>query len=136
MGKGKGAVNEDIMELFFEQERRSERDLWEKIRTEYLGGGLGAVGIDEVLSNARAGRVERMVVIRTFQPEGRRCRDCENLDVGAVETCSNCGSESLFEVDVVNEIVEMLKLTGADVDFADPIETLTQAGDIAGLLRY
>jgi hypothetical protein len=53
-----------------------------------------------------------------------------------VETCSACGSQSLFEVDVVNEIVEMLKLTGASADFADTIETLTEAGDIAALLRY
>jgi len=136
LGKGKGALNKDIMELFFEQERRSERDLWEKIRTEYLRGGLGAVGLGEVLSAAKAGRVEQMVVTRMFKPEGRRCRDCENLDAGAVETCSTCGSKSLFEVDVVNEIVEMLKLTGAEVDFAYPIQSLVEAGEIAVLLRY
>jgi peptide chain release factor subunit 1 len=134
--KGESAVNEDIMELFFEQERQSERDLWEKIRAEYLRGGLGVVGLDEVLSAAKEGRVEKMIVNRTFKPEGRRCRDCETLDVGPVERCSACGSESLFVVDVVNEIVEMLKLTGAEADFADPIETLVEAGKIAALLRY
>ncbi len=42
----------------------------------------------------------------------------------------------MFEVDVVNEIVEMLKLTGAEADFVDPIDTLTEAGQIAALLRY
>ena len=42
----------------------------------------------------------------------------------------------MFEVDVVNEIVEMLKLTGAETDFADPIQTLMDAGEIAALLRY
>ena len=30
----------------------------------------------------------------------------------------------------------MLKLTGAEVDFADPIHTLTEAGRIGALLRY
>ena len=134
--KGEGAVNEDIMELFAEQERESERDLWEKIRAEYLRGGLGVVGLEDVLSAAKTGRVEQMIVNRTFKPEGRRCRDCENLDVGPVEKCSECGSESLFEVDMVNEIVELLKLTGAETDFADPIETLTESGEIAALLRY
>jgi len=134
--KGEAAINEDIMELFFEQERQSERELWEKIRAEYLRGGLGVVGLDEVLSVAKAGRVEKMIVNRTFKPEGRRCRDCENLDVGPAEMCSACGSKSLFEVDVVNEIVEMLKLTGAQADFADAIDTLVEAGEIAALLRY
>lgn len=134
--KGEGAVNEDIMELFTEQERQSELDLWEKIRAEYLRAGLGVAGLDEVLSAAKTGRVETMIVNRSFKPEGRRCRECENLDVGSVETCSACGSNSLFEVDVVNEIVEMLKLTGAETDFADPIQTLVDAGEIAALLRY
>jgi peptide subunit release factor 1 (eRF1) len=136
LSKGESTVNKDIMDLFFEQERQSERDLWEKIRGEYLRGGLGVVGLDAVLSAARTGRVEQMIVNRTFKPEGRRCRDCENLDLGALESCSACGSKSLFEVDVVNEIVEMLKLTGATADFADPIDTLVEAGEIAALLRY
>lgn len=134
--KGEGAVNEDIMDLFAEQERQSELDLWEKIRAEYLRGGLGVVGLEEVLSAAKVGRVETMIVNRSFKPQGRRCRKCENLDFGQVGTCSTCGSDSLFEVDVVNEIVEMLKLTGAETDFADPIQTLLDAGDIAALLRY
>jgi peptide chain release factor subunit 1 len=136
LGKGEGAVNKDIMDLFFEQERQSEQDLWEKIRSEYLRGGLSVVGLDEVLSAAKAGRVEKMIVNRTFKPKGRRCRNCENLDLGAVKTCSACDSKSLFEVDVVNEIVEMLKLSGAETDFADPIQTLVDAGEIAALLRY
>jgi hypothetical protein len=42
----------------------------------------------------------------------------------------------LFRIGVVNEIVEMLKLSGAAVDFANPIETLEEAGEIAALLRY
>jgi peptide chain release factor subunit 1 len=136
LGKGEATVNRDIMDLFFEQERQSERDLWEKIRNEYLRGGLGIVGLDAVLSVAKIGRVEQVIVNRTFNPEGRRCRECDNLDVGAAEACSACGSASLFEVDVVNEIVEMLKLTGATADFADPIDTLVEAGEIAALLRY
>jgi hypothetical protein len=37
---------------------------------------------------------------------------------------------------MVNEIVELLALTGAQADFVDPIEGLTAVGDIAALLRY
>jgi len=134
--KGEAHVNADILAVFTEQERESERDLWERIRVEVMRGGLGAAGIEDVLAAARVGRVEKMIVSRSFKPEGRRCRDCEKLDVGAPTECPACGSASLFEVDLVNEIVEILKKTGADVDFADPIETLTEAGKIAALLRY
>ena len=136
LSKGDYAINQDIMELFLEQERRSELDLWEKIQGHYLRGGLAAVGIDEVLWAAKSGRVEQMIVNRSFSPEGRRCRDCTNLEIGVAQRCSGCGSESLFRIGVVNEIVEMLKLSGAEVDFADQIEALEEAGEIAALLRY
>ena len=136
LSKGEYAINQDIMDLFLEQERRSEMDLWEKIQGQYLRGGLAAVGIDEVLWAAKSGRVEEMIVNRTFSPEGRRCRDCSNLEIGVALRCPACGSESLFRIGVVNEIVEMLKLSGAEVDFADPIEELEEAGGIAALLRY
>jgi len=134
--RGKEAVNQDIMALFVEQERQSEQDLWEKIRAEYLRGGLGVVGLADVLAAAKTGRVERMIVNRAFAPEGRRCRACDHLEIGAVETCSACGATSLFKVGVVNEIVEMLERSGAEADFADPIDTLIEAGEIAALLRY
>jgi peptide subunit release factor 1 (eRF1) len=124
------------MELFFEEERKSEKELWERIRNEYLRGGLAAVGLEDVLDAAEEGRVEKMIVDRTFRPEGNRCYECNNLSVGKAERCSACGAQSLYNVGLVNEIVEMLALTGADVDFSDPIEGLTEAGQIAALLRY
>lgn len=136
VGEGEGELHRDLMELFLHEERRSERDLWERIRTECCRGGLGVAGLEEVLRAAKEGRAEKMIVDRAFNPEGRRCRDCGNLDAGPVEACSACGSTSLFPVDVVNEIVEMLELSGAEADFTDPIPTLSEAGRIAALLRY
>jgi peptide chain release factor subunit 1 len=136
LGKGQGAVNRDIMDLFTQEERRSEEVLWERIRAEYLRGGLGAVGVEAVLAAALAGRVDTMIIERDFRPEGRRCRDCEHLSAGSVEACPACGSASLFEVDVVNELVELAEKTGAEVDFTDPTAGLSEAGHVAALLRY
>ena len=136
LGRSEGELHKDIMELFLEEERKSERELWERIRTEYLKGGLAAVGLDEVLNAAKEGRVETMIVDRAFRPEGMRCRECDSLYAGKIEACSVCASKSFYKVGVVNEIIEMLELTGADVVFADAIQTLTDAGRIAALLRY
>jgi peptide chain release factor subunit 1 len=136
LGQSEGELNRDIMELFAEEERRSERDLWEKIRRERLRGGLAAIGLDEVLAAAKVGRVEEMIVNRDFKPEGRRCRDCCQLEAAAVAACSACGSTSVYPVGTVNEIVELLMLTSATVDFAEAIPELTQAGEIAASLRY
>ena len=136
LSKGEGTLNRDIMDLFQEQERQSEQVLWERIRTEVLREGLGIVGLDSVADAAQAGQIDTLIVDRHFKPTGQRCRDCENLQRKVQETCSQCGSTSLFEVDMVNELVEWVKQSGGDVDFTDPIDTLTQAGQIAALIRY
>lgn len=136
LGQKEGEIHKDIMDLLFEQERMSEQDLWERIRTEYFKSGLAVIGLDEVLEAAKELRVEKMIVNRMFRPEGRKCYNCSNVHSGVVEACSACGSKSLFKIDVVNEIVEMLEQTGADTDFVDPIQTLIDAGEIAALLRY
>ena len=129
-------INRDIMELFAEQERQSEQELWEKIRAEYLRGGLGIVGLAQVLTAAKAGQIESLLVDRSFKAKGKRCRDCERLDGHDTAACTECGSTSCFEVDLVNEVVELVKQAGGQVDLADPINTLSQAGSIAALTRY
>lgn len=136
LGKGEQVVNREIRELFLERERRTELDLWEKIRSEYLGGGLGVVGVDEVWRAVSEGRAESVIVIRDLEAGGMRCRECENLRPGRDVVCTACGSQSLFPVDMVNEIVEAAKRSGAEVDFCDPIFTLEEAGGIAAFLRY
>ena len=137
LGKGERAVYEqDVMDLFMEQERLSEAALWEKIRLEYLRGGLAVAGLEDVLAAAELGQVESVVVDRGYRPEGRRCRDCGALIGSAAAKCPACSSDSLFEVDVVNEIVELLARSGGEADFVDTIDTLKVVGGIAALLRY
>lgn len=136
LSKGEGDIEREIWELFAEQERESERGLWDRIRDAYLAGGRGAVGAEDVLAAVEEGRAHEIIVIRGFAPPGRRCRDCGKLSPGEPATCPACGSESVFAVDLVEEIVEIAHKTGAPVDFSDPIETLAESGSIAALLRY
>jgi peptide chain release factor subunit 1 len=132
----KDELNEDIREAFLDLERQSEEDLWEEIRTAYLQGGRAAVGLADVVQAAGQGRVDTAIIDRNFHPEGRRCRECDSLAVGTPETCPGCGSDSLFEVDVSDELVRLLEVTSAEIEFADPIDTLTEAGGVAARLRY
>jgi hypothetical protein len=80
--------------------------------------------------------VETVLVARSFKPEGSRCRGCDRLHADIVERCAGCGSDSVYGVGVVNELCEQLARTGAEVDFADPLTGLDDAGHIAALLRY
>jgi peptide subunit release factor 1 (eRF1) len=122
--------------MFAQAEREAEAQLWEKIKGEYCRGGLAVTGAEDVLKAAAVGRVEKIAVTRDAKIPGVRCRDCENLQAGAPEKCTICSSESVFKVDLVNELVELLALSSAEADFVDPIEGLSNAGDVAALLRY
>jgi peptide chain release factor subunit 1 len=136
MSAGDDQVFDTAFDLFFAQERESEAQLWERIKAEYCRGGLAAVGPADVLKAAAVGRVETMAVTRNAKIPGVRCRDCENLLPGTPESCTICGSESVFKVDLVNELVELLALSSAEADFVDPIPALSDMGDVAALLRY
>lgn len=130
------AMLEEAFELFFEEERRSEQRLWDRIKNEYMKDGLAVAGATKVLDAVKVGRVDALVVTRDAEIQGTRCRDCENVVHGTPKTCQICGSKSVFPVDLVEELVDHAARTDARVDFADPISGLTEVGDVAALLRY
>lgn len=134
--KGDASVNADIWELFAEVERECESGHWERIRREYLRSGLAVVGIENVLAAVIEGKVDMMVVCKDFNHIGYRCRECETLFLEPLEVCTTCNSTSLYEVDAVNELVELVVRQSGETDFVDPIDTLIESGCIAALLRY
>jgi peptide subunit release factor 1 (eRF1) len=135
-----GAELEGLLEtaraLADEQERAEEKRLWERIRDEYLKGGLAALGERDVLAAAREGRVEALLLARDARLRGMRCRDCELLAAAKPQQCPGCRSTSVFEVDLVNELVALAATTSAETEFADPTPELEEAGGVAALLRY
>lgn len=130
------ALWDEAFSMYFEEERASEESLWEQIKSEYMRDGQAVVGAEEVLRAAAVGRVEKMIVTRDAKIAGMRCRTCENLSAKVSETCPVCGSGDVFKVDLINELVELLAASGAETEFADPIEGLTSVGDVAARLRY
>lgn len=129
-------VWQKALALYDEEERHEERELWGAIRAEYLGGGRAAMGPEETLAAAAAGRVRTLLVTRDATPESTHCRTCENPSAGSHERCPVCGSEDVFHDDLVNTVVDLVERFGGDCDFADPIADLSDNGDVAALLRY
>jgi peptide subunit release factor 1 (eRF1) len=119
-----------------EVEKECEGNHWERIRREYLRSGLGIVGIENVLAAALQGKVDRMVVCREFNHTGYRCRECDTLFTKPFEVCAICNSTSLYEVDAVNELDEIVVQQGGEIGFVDPIDTLVESGSVGALLRY
>lgn len=135
-----GADVEPLLEvaqaLADEQERAEEAQLWERIRGECLEGGLAALGESDVLAALREGRVDALLVARDARLRGMRCRDCELLAAAKPQQCPGCRSTSVFEVDLVNEMVALAAQTSAETEFADSSPRLEEAGGVAALLRY
>jgi hypothetical protein len=123
-------------EQFFADEREDEGSLWQKIKDEYMANGRGTVGATRVLDAARAGRVETMLVARDAKITGTHCRDCDHVVHGTPQTCQQCGSKSLFEVDLVDALTRLVELASGSVNYADPLPGLEKSGHVAALLRY
>ncbi len=136
LSAGDDPIFEAAFEMVADAERESEGKLWDRIKEEVCRGGLAVTGADEVLKAAAVGRVEKMAVTRDAKIAGTRCRACENLLSDEMSKCRICGSDDVFKVDLVNELVELLALSSAEADFVDPIPALTEAGEVAALLRY
>jgi len=135
LGKPDDVIESELYELFAQQEVESEQILWETIRNEYLKGGLAIMGMEDTLRSAQRGQVEKVLVERSYKPNGVRCRSCEHLQLEAAP-CEECSSEDCFEVGLINELVELLARSSAEIDFCSPIPGLKEAGSIAALLRY
>lgn len=127
---------DDVYRAYFDQEREEEVQLWDQIKGEYKRHGLAAVGPTDVLEALRQGRVDELLVTRSAQVEGTQCRDCEALVHGTPETCQSCGSRSVFQVDLIDELTKQAERTSARTEYSDEMSGLTEAGHVAALLRW
>ncbi len=127
---------DEAADLAAEGERQSERALWDQIREQGVGPGLSAFGATSVLDALRTARAEAILVDREVEINGVKCRACEHVAHGTPQTCGVCGSRDVFHVDLVETMTEQAAKTGAEVDFVDPFEALTDVGRVAALLRY
>lgn len=119
-----------------EGEREAERELWEAIREQGMGPGLAAFGATSVWEGLEAARAEALLIDREREIEGTKCRACEHVVHGTPDSCGVCGSKDVFRIDLVEAMTEQAVRTGAEVDFADPFDALTEVGGVAALLRY
>jgi peptide subunit release factor 1 (eRF1) len=135
-GKSDDDLWHEIYRAYFQEERQSEQELWQKIREEFLSGGRGAAGPADVLQAAQEGRIQIAVVTRDAKIEGWQCRSCEQITSAKPERCPSCRNEELFSVDLVNKLATLCVNSSAEIDFVDPIPGLEKVHHMAALLRY
>lgn len=134
--EGEDAIIEEAYDAYFADERAYEQQLWDRIKNESMRHGPAVLGPTRVLESVQAGRAEAVIVTRDVEISGTSCRDCEHLVHGTPQTCQKCGSRSVFVVDLLDAVSRQAELTSATVEFADPIKSLQEAGNMAALLRW
>ncbi|WP_164101845.1 VLRF1 family aeRF1-type release factor [Candidatus Laterigemmans baculatus] len=136
LNRSEGELLDAAYEAYFAEEIEFEQKLWERIKNEYQRHGLAVTGATDVLDAFRTGRVETAIVTTDAQLRGTQCRDCEWVVHGTPKTCQQCGSKSVFELDLVDVFAKQAELTSSRVEFSDPIAGLSKVGGVAALLRY
>jgi peptide subunit release factor 1 (eRF1) len=101
-----------------------------------MQNGRAATGPTDVLAALQQGRAEHLIVTRDAEITGTQCRECDHVVHGTLESCQQCGSGSVFQIGLVDEMARQAELTSATVEFSDPIGGLTRVGHVAAMLRY
>lgn len=136
LNAGDEAVWDAAEGLYWRQERRAEKQLWQAIRDEYFAQGRAAAGAADVLAALRQGRADAVAVLRDLKLSGIKCRRCEMAAAESSGPCPHCQHTEVFTIDLLNEFAALAERTSAELDFTDPIEGLGQVGGVAALLRY
>ncbi len=118
-----------------EVELLEERALVERIADLHHSGGLGAQGLEPVLSALRMGQVHTLVLKEDFSAEGYACPHDGRLSAGEAP-CPACG-EPLQPVErFAEEIVQEALTQGAEIAHVGGGDDRFDAYGIGALLRF
>jgi len=106
----------------------------EALRRAIYKDGLAAVGLEETRSALARGRVSVLLLEQGLTLRGWSCETCRAFADGPGK-CHRCGGK-LSESELVNELVEMAELSGADVQHVHDAPFLEEIGGVAAVLRY
>ncbi len=130
-----GQLLSDSLHDFFKKERQEEIEMVQDLRAEILKGGLVTYGVDDTLKAVTEGRVELLLINMGTKVKGWKCERCDIFRLGAVKKCELCGND-VFNVDVVEEMVEASESMGTTLEFIKDDQFLEELGGVAAFLRY
>ena len=106
-----------------------------RLKEEILKHGLAVYGLNDIIDAVKNGQIELLLVNKGYKLKGWICEKCQIFDSGIKDKCPNC-SGNVAEVDVIEEIIDFAKRTGAKIDFVDDNPILQDLGGVGGLLRF
>jgi len=122
----------DIIE---QHEREEEQDLVHRLLHRAGHGGLAAVGMQETLDAANAGRIHLLIMHRDLTYPGWHCPGCRHLGAEESPLCPVCG-HTTAAVELGEALVSRALQTDASVELIEPEPHLTAFDGIGVFLRY
>ncbi|MFN3197250.1 MAG: hypothetical protein ACE366_02360 [Bradymonadia bacterium] len=115
-------------------ERAEEQALWAEASAALAHGEGAVAGISEVMRALKRSAVRVVLIARTFEAPGQRCRCCGSVFEAGHRICPSCGDDALFAVDLVDECVELASWSKAALQYLDERPELAAHGGIVALL--
>lgn len=133
---GEGHVREAVDRVVQEDDRRTERELLDRLAEGAGGGGRVVIGLDATVEALNERRVEHLLIDLGLEGHALRCPACGLLVLQADGQCPADGSP-LSEVGNVREaVVEVAVIQDAAVTVVRHHDDLQGSGRIGALLRF
>lgn len=133
---GESEVLEQATEEALAAQNKVNNSLVNQAVTQAAKGSNGVIGLIDTLNAIHEGRVRILLVSQDFEQEGYRCKGCGLLTTQELETCPFCGG-TFEKIDAAVEMAVREALQKkAEVKVMCDVEPLTEAGNIAAILRY
>jgi len=101
----------------------------------YRSGGLGVIGLKDVLRHLNTGALDTMVVSRDFSLPGVLCTRCDFLGIEK-SSCPLCGSEGIATNDVVTNAIDRALDMNCNVKQLFEGVGMEKLENIGGFIRY
>lgn len=129
-------VQDKALEIGGKAEEDRKEKLVDTVITEAAKGRNGLLGLDNILSAVREGRVQKLVVEENYIEPGYQCGGCGYITTQGLEICPFCSGSFEKIDDAVEMAVREVLQAGGGVEVLEENEELSQRGGIGALLRY
>jgi len=134
------AFTEDAATLsaFAEHEQMESMETAGLLLDELRTAGLAVSGTEATLQALARRQVDVLVLSESYTaPAGWKCRSCETVGVDVAPIgCPQCGEQTVGEINLMEEMVELAEWFGCRVEIVRNSDLLFDIGGVGCLLRY
>jgi stalled ribosome rescue protein Dom34 len=138
VGASREEVQQKILEVQRQMERRHETVLVEGVLAELHEGGKALAELSGLLEAVNQGRVWKLVYGKGARLEGGECGKCGAFTPQTIGPCVVCGGRVQPVAQLLDRISQSVMEVGGQVEMVDgaAAEQLRPLGSVAALLRY